>query len=181
MFVLQIIHVIRVIARKTRLQGDIVTIGVQVGLFLITSLGGLLLYRREKRAILASIDERIQTAINDVAEALGLIFEKPIVKASMTNLGKMGGAAMQNKSIINKMAMDVLDGPKFSGMKMAAKMGLNIDIDQYIEENGAVATLQAAQSLGQMLGVDVSQLMSGGLNGANLSVGPESDNPYLRR
>lgn len=164
------------------MQSDIVTIGVQVGLFLITSLGGLLLYKREKRSILASVDDRIQNAIDGVSEVLIQIFEKPVVKASMTQLGKKGGAAMQQKSLVNKMAMDVLDGPKFAGLKMGAKTLLNIDVDQYIEENGAVATLQAAQSLGQMVGIDVTQLMSGGMNGANLSVGHEAnDNPYLRR
>jgi len=168
-------------------QSELMTVTVQVGLFLITSILGLLIYRREKREVLAHmekfVDSRIQVAIDDIGGVLGQIFEKPIVKASMTNLGKMGGEAMQNKAIINKMATDVLDGPKFAALKMAAKMGLNVDIDQYIEENGAVATLQAAQSLGQMVGIDVSQLMAGGLNGANLAVGPEANgvNYYLGR
>ncbi|MEE9540562.1 MAG: hypothetical protein V3V85_03590, partial [Candidatus Thorarchaeota archaeon] len=66
---------------------------------------------KEKREILAHVeefvDQRIQIGIDDVGEVLGTIFEKPIVKASMTNLGKLGGAAMQNKSVINKMAIDV--------------------------------------------------------------------------
>jgi len=158
-----------------------------IAIYLITSLIGYKIIMREKRVILAQIDVKIQQAVDGVGEAIGVvleqIFEKPVVKASMTNLGKLGGAAMQNKSIINKMATDVLDGPKFAGLKMAAKMGLNIDIDQYIEENGAVATLQAAQSLGQMVGIDVTQLMAGGLNGANLAVGPEANgvNYYLGR
>lgn len=167
------------------MQTEILTLGVQVALFVITSILGYRILMKEKREILAHVegfvDSRIQTGIDEVGEVLGQIFEKPIVKASMTNLGKLGGAAMRDKSLINKMATDVLDGPKFAGMKMLAKQALNIDIDQYIEENGAVATLQAAQSLGQLVGVDISQVMSGGLNGANLSVGPESDHPFLNR
>ncbi|GAG72221.1 unnamed protein product [marine sediment metagenome] len=163
------------------MQSEILTIGVQVGLFSITSLLGILFYRREKRAILASIDERIQGAIDGVGEALNEVFAKPVVKGAMTNLGKMGGAAMQNKSLMNKMAMDVLSGPKLQGLKMIAKQALNIDVDEYIEENGPIATLQAAQGIGDLVGIDVMAVLSGSLNGANLSVGAESDNPYLVR
>lgn len=168
------------------MQSELVTVTVQVGLFLITSILGLLIYKREKRAILAYIekfvDSKIQAAIDDVGGVLGQIFEKPIVKASMTNLGKMGGAAMQNKAISNQMAIDVLNSPKFEGLKMAAKMGLNIDIDQYIEEHGAERTLQSAIGLGDQLGIDIMGLLAGGLNGANLSVGHEANgiNYYLR-
>lgn len=168
------------------MQTEFVAMGIQIAFFLITSLIGYRFYKKEKRGILVTIDEKIQGAIdgvgNSVNEYIEAILEKPIVKASMTNLGQKGGAAMQQKSIVNKMAMDVLDSGKFAGVKLLAKTALNIDLDQYIEENGAVATLQAAQSLGEMVGVDVTQLVAGGgLNGANLSVGAEADNPYLRR
>ena len=164
------------------MQIDMVALAIPILLYLVTSLVGWKLIMREKRDLLASIDVKIQEAIDGVADALGQIFEKPIVKASMTNLGKMGGAAMQQKSIMNKMALDVLDGPKLQALKVAAKMGLNIDVDQYIEENGALETLQAAQGLGELVGIDVSKLLGGGLNGANLAVGPEANgiNYYLR-
>lgn len=168
------------------MQTEFLALGIQAGLILITSFLGYKILMKEKREILAHVEEfvdsRIQTGIDDVGEVLGQIFEKPIVKASMTNLGKMGGAAMQNKSLVNKMATDVLDSGKFAGMKMLAKQMLNIDIDQYIEENGAVATLNAAQSLSQMVtGKDLTQVLGDGLNGATLSVGPESDHPFLNR
>lgn len=168
------------------MQSEVLALGIQVAIFVVTSILGYRILMREKREILAHVetfvDSRIQAGIDDVGEALGQIFEKPIVKASMTNIGKLGGAAMQNKALINRMATDVLDGPKFAGLKMAAKMGLNIDIDEYIEENGAVATLQAAQSLGALIGIDVTKIMNDGLNGANLAVGPEANgtNYYLR-
>lgn len=157
------------------------TLGVQLGLFLITSIGGYLIIKREKRAILATIDQKIQGAIDQLGEALNEVFARPVVKASMTNLGKQGGAAMQQKSIMNKMAMNVLDGPKLQGLKMVAKQALNIDVDEYIEEHGPIATLQAAQGIGDLMGIDVMQALSGNLNGANLSIGSEADNPYLNR
>lgn len=165
------------------MQSEFIALGIQVGLFLITSILGYKILMKEKGDVLAQIDVKIQDAIDGVGEALNEVFARPVVKASMTQLGKQGGAAMQNKALINKMATDVLDGPKFAGLKMAAKMGLNIDIDEYIEENGAVATLQAAQSLGQLVGIDVTQALAGGLNGANLAVGSEANgiNYYLGR
>ena len=165
------------------MQTDMMALVLPIVFYLITSLVGYKIIMREKRVILAAIDVKIQTAIDEVGDALGQIFEKPIVKASMTNLGKMGGAAMQNKSIINKMATDVLDSSKFAGLKMVAKQVLNIDIDEYIEENGAAATLEAAQSLGELAGIDVLKVLTDGLDGANLAVGPEANglNYYLGR
>lgn len=169
------------------MQTEFIAVGIQVAIFIVTSILGYKVLMREKRDILVHVetfvDSRIQAGIDDVGEVLGQIFEKPIVKRAMTDLGAKGGAAMQNKALINRMATDVLDGPKFAGLKMAAKMGLNIDLDQYIEENGAVATLQAAQSLGQLVGIDITQALAGGLNGANLAMGSEANgvNYYLRR
>lgn len=165
------------------MQNELLAAGVQVIIFPVTLILGLLVYRREKRNILATIDDKIQMAIDQVGEALGLIFEKPIVKASMTNLGKLGGSAMQDKAVTNKMALDILSSPKFEGLKMAAKIGLNIDIDQYIEENGAERTLQSAIALGNQAGIDVMGLLVGGLDGANLAVGSETNgiNYYLGR
>ena len=160
------------------MQVELMALGVQVGLFVITSILGYRILMREKREILASIDDKIQMAIDDVGEALQEVFAQPIVKASMTNLGKMGGAAMKHKAISNKMALDILASPKMSALKMAAKMGLGIDIDQYIEENGAIETLGAANELGQLVGIDVMSIITGGLNGANLAVGPEANGGY---
>lgn len=165
------------------MQSDLMTSALPIVIYLITSLIGYKIVMREKKLILASIDVKIQTAIDEVGEALGAIFEKPIVKASMTNIGNLGGAAMQNKAIINKMATDVLDSSKFAGLKLIAKQVLNIDIDEYIEENGAAATLEAAQSLGELAGIDVLKVLTDGLNGANLAVGSEANgiNYYLGR
>ena len=157
------------------MQSELLTVGVQVAIFVVTSILGLLVYRREKRCILAAIDSKIQMAIDNVGEALHEVFAQPIVKGAMTTLGKQGGAAMQHKAITNKMALDVLASPKMSALKLLAKTTLNIDVDQYIEENGAVQTLGAAQELAGLVGVDLNQLMAGGLNGANLAVGHEAN------
>lgn len=165
------------------MQIELMALGVQVVLFIVTSILGYRILMREKRDVLAMIDVKIQTAIDEVGTALQEVFQSPVIKRSLTHMANMGGDAMQNKSIMNKMALDVLDGPKLQALKAAAKMGLNIDVDQYIEENGAIETLQAAQGLGELVGIDVTKLLGGGLNGANLAVGSEANgtNYYLRR
>ena len=145
---------------------------------MITSIIGVLIYRREKRAILAAIDDKIQMAIDDVGDTLQAVF-KPVVKASMTQIGKQGGAAMKHKAITTQMATDILSSPKVNALKMAAKMGLGIDVDAYIEENGAIQTFGAAQELAALAGVDLMAILAGGLDGANLSVGPEANGNYL--
>jgi len=165
------------------MQIELMAFGIQIIFFIVTSILGYRILMREKRDVLASIDGKIQEAIDGVGEALQDVFESPVIKRSLTHMANMGGDAMQNKSIMNKMALDVLDGPKLQALKAAAKMGLNIDVDQYIEENGAIETLQAAQGLGELVGIDVARVLGGGLNGANLSVGHEANgiNYYLRR
>lgn len=152
-------------------------------IILVTSGIGYYLLNRRFNLTLALIDVRIQDAIDQVFSALGEIFEKPLVKGSMKVLSEKGHITQSNNALVNRMATDVLDGPKFAGIKLLAKQALNIDVDEYIEENGAVATLQAAQSLGQLVGIDITQALASGLNGANLAVGSEANgvNYYLGR
>jgi len=155
---------------------DTLTIAIPLVFYVVTSVIGY-------RLLIKKFDQRIQMAIDNVADALGAVFtdDKRLAKQAMSLIRKTGVETENKRDIINNMAMNILDGPKFAAIKAAAKMGLNIDIDEYIEENGAVETLQAAQSLGQMVGIDVNQLMAGGLNGANLAVGSEANgvNYYL--
>ncbi|GAI29261.1 unnamed protein product, partial [marine sediment metagenome] len=100
-----------------------------------------------------------------------------------TVAGLMSGKARGDNAMIDKIATDVLNGPKLTAIKAAAKMGLGIDIDSYIEEDGAVKTLENIQGLAGLLGIDIGSILQGGLNGANLAVGSEANgiNYYLER
>jgi len=155
---------------------EILTIAIPVVVYIITSILGY-------RLLLKTMDERIQMAIDGVGEALGEIFEKPLVKQSMSMLGQASGKVRGDNAMMDKIATDILDGPKLKAIKAAAKIGLGIDIDSYIEEDGAVKTLENLQGLASLIGFDIGQVMAGGLNGANLAVGPEANgiNYYLGR
>jgi len=155
---------------------DILTIAIPLVVYIITSILGY-------RLLLKAINKHIQIAIDEVGEALGEIFEKPLVKQSMTMLGESSGKVRGDNAMMDKIAADILDGPKLRAIKAAAKMGLGIDIDSYIEEDGAVKTLENLQGMAGLIGIDIGQMMAGGLNGANLSVGHEANgvNYYLGR
>jgi len=155
---------------------EILTIAIPVVVYIITSILGY-------RLLLKTMDERIQMAIDGVGEALGEIFEKPLVKQAMSMLGEKSGKVRGDNAMMDKIATDILDGPKLKAIKAAAKIGLGIDIDSYIEEDGAVKTLENLQGLASLIGFDIGQVMAGGLNGANLAVGPEANgiNYYLGR
>lgn len=155
-------------------MSEILTIAIPLVVYIITSYVGY-------RLLIKIFDQRIQEAIDGVGEALGEIFEKPLVKQSMSMLGQASGKVRGDNAMMGKIATDILSGPKFAGLKTAAKMGFGIDIDSYIEEDGAVKTLENLQGLASLIGIDIGQVMAGGLNGANLSVGYEANNnPYRR-
>ncbi|GAH44544.1 unnamed protein product, partial [marine sediment metagenome] len=52
--------------------------------------------------------------------------------------------------------------------------------DEYIEENGALGTLEGLQSLAGVLGIDINQVIGGGLGEITGGSAPASgNNPYL--
>lgn len=152
---------------------ELLTIAIPLVVYTITSILGY-------RLLLKAIDSRIQMAIDGVGEALGEVFEKPLVKQSMSMLGQASGKVRGDNAMMNKIATDVLSGPKLQAIKAAAKMGLGIDIDSYIEEDGAVKTLENLQGLASLIGFDIGSILQ---SGPNLSVGHEANgiNYYLRR
>lgn len=128
-----------------------------------------------------TIDNKIQATVDGIGELFGEIFEKPTVKKAFGIIGSQGGQATANKALTDKIATDVLSGPKFAGIKLIAD-GLGMNIEEYIETHGAVNTLGAIQSLGGMIpGFDLGSMLQGDMN---LSVGHEAnhrgDNPYRR-
>lgn len=176
------------------MQTDIMTIGVLIAGNLIISIVFFIISLRIGKVALALIDEKIESTVNQmyiqiddkiqatvdgIGEMFGDIFEKPTVKKAFGIIGSQGGQATANRALTDKIAMDMLNGPKLAGLKLIAS-GLGMDIDEYIEEHGAVNTLQSINALSGMVpGLDLGFLMQGGMNP---SVGHEANhtgkNPY---
>ena len=106
---------------------------------------------------------------------------EPNVKRAMSILGKESGKVRTQEAVTNKLATQVLSGPQLAGLKMAAK-AVGIDLDDMIEEYGAVETIQGLSQLGSMLGIDVSQLLSSGITqGINTQQGvSKTTGEYLK-
>lgn len=100
-------------------------------------------------------------------------------KAKMSNLGTISGEKRHAKAMMDKMATDILDGPQLKGLKGIASM-IGIDIDEYIQEHGAAETISTATSLANMLGIDITKVLTEGIN-TNESKVSGDNNPYLQR
>lgn len=127
------------------------------------------------------LKSKLQEAINALGEAFEAIFATPNVKKAFSILGQQGGEVRAERAVTSKIASDILNGPKFAGLKMAAS-ALGLDIDAYIEEHGAPATIAALQQLGGMLGINIQDLMAGGIEGLlgdQQSQQQQGSNPYL--
>ena len=117
--------------------------------------------------------------VDSIGEIFSSIVTEPKVSKAFGILGKNSGEARANRATVDALAGDILNGPKFGALKVGASM-LGIDIDNYIEEHGAIGTLQALQQIAGTLGIDVNQIMAGGLT-EGLGAGPSGGerNPYL--
>jgi len=120
----------------------------------------------------------ISEAGNTVLNALEEVLVDPTVKKGFSLLGKLGGDAKAENLLVDSMATDMLDSPQFAAIRMGAST-LGFDLDEYIEKHGAVKTLTAANQLGKMLGIDITNIDIGKLlQGGSLSQ-PAGGNPYL--
>lgn len=132
------------------------------------------------------VDNRLQEAIDTIKEAFSEVLTQPLVKRAMTIISTQGVQAREENSLtrdenslINDMATDMLESPQFSVIRMGAKT-MGLDIESYIEENGALKTIQAVQQLSKVAGIDLMKLDLGKLSiSGNNPKG--SGNPYLRR
>ncbi len=124
-------------------------------------------------------EKRLYGIVDSIAELFTEALTQPAVSRAMGVLGKKSGEARSNTAIVDKLASDVLSGPKMNALKMGAS-AIGIDIDDYIQEHGAVGTLQGLQTIAGALGIDVNQIIGGGLgeltSGATSTAG---SNPYL--
>ena len=115
--------------------------------------------------------------VDVIGEMFASTISTPAVSKAMGILGKKSGEVRSQSAVVDQLATDVLSGPKFSAMKMGAS-AIGINIDEYIEEHGAVGTLQGLQTIAGALGIDINQIVSGGLGEVQAqSVGGRS--PYL--
>ena len=103
----------------------------------------------------------IDDTINSVTDVILENVTSPMAKRAMSILGKQSGEVRGQTAMVDRIAGDVLSGPKFAAIKMGAS-ALGLDIDNYVEEHGAMQTLQAMQSVAGMLGIDINTMLSGG-------------------
>ena len=118
--------------------------------------------------------------INDTVgfflDSFSEIFETTPVKKAMSVLGKKSAESRVEKKLVDDMATKVLSSPQAQAVKMALS-AIGIDAEEYIEQYGAVQTIAAARQLAAGLGIDLSQVLSQGLN-KGVS-GNKITNPYL--
>lgn len=142
-------------------------------------------YKREKASVMAEVEERIheelQGALDTLGEVFEGIFEKPIVKKGMSIIGSQGGQAKAERGLVERIATDALNGPQFAAIKMGAKSVLGIDVDQYVEENGAMNTLAAVKQIAGALGIDVNKALLNGFGDLSAPGSSSGYNPYLGR
>jgi len=79
-------------------------------------------------------------------------------KVAGTNSGFNRGSGAVSQEVAGK----ILNSPNLAGLKMIASQA-GFDIDDMVEERGALQTLAGLQQVLGMLGVDVNQIMSEGL------------------
>lgn len=117
----------------------------------------------------------IDDTINSVTDVILENVTSPMAKRAMSILGTKSGEVRGQTAMVDKIATDVLNGPKMGAIKLGAQ-ALGLDLDGYVEEHGAMQTLQAMQSVAGMLGIDINTMLAGG-GQAQGSVGGK--NPYI--
>lgn len=116
---------------------------------------------------------------DSIIEGFGQMFTEPTVKKAFTILGKQGGEAKAENALVDQMAMDMLDSPQFQAIKLGAS-AMGFDIDEYIEKHGAVKTIAAARQLGNMLGIDITNIdLSSLAKPGGFGQGQQGGNPYF--
>lgn len=123
--------------------------------FIALGASGLIAWFYLRKEIAYTIDGFLELFTGTVTD--------PKVSRAMTILGKESGRVRAQEATTDALATRVLSGPALQGLKMAAKAALNIDVDEFIEEYGAVETLNGLKSLGDALNIDFTGLLTGGI------------------
>ena len=146
------------------------TWAILIGLFIVNGVIGFIFYRRQ-----------LMKAMGEVADLLTNIFEKRPVKHAMSMMGKASGESKQHSAMVDDIALNVLNSPQIGKYKGMLKLA-GIDLDAMIEDEGAPATIKAIKDFGDMMGIDIMQLITQGLNSTtadDTGVTSQSQNPYL--
>jgi len=145
----------------------ILTVGLTLGGFAVILFSGFRYFKRD-----------IYGMVDSIAELFTESLSKPAVSRAMGILGNASGESRSKSAIVDKLATDVLSGPKMSALKLGAS-AIGIDIDDYIEEHGALGTLQGLQTIAGALGIDVNSIIGGGIGEIQGQAPQGGDNPYL--
>jgi len=126
---------------------------------------------------------RFEGRIVDIVDSVGDIFSEiltqPTVSKAFGIIGSASGKARGESALADKLATDILSGPKFGALKMGAS-ALGINIDEYIEEHGAMNTITGLQSIAGALGININDVISGGLSQmGGTEQQSDGSNPYL--
>jgi hypothetical protein len=123
----------------------------------------------------------VNRALGDIADVIVSIFEKPLVKGSMSVLAKKSNEVQADKRAVDEVFGNIIDSPQFTAIKILGDQ-LGFSIDDMVEKYGALGTLQALRQGAGALGIDINELLLGGaLGGAPAEGKPSGDNPYFRR
>lgn len=156
--------------RDNTLSAELVAIYCLFAFTVGSSLIGLYQFRKVKG--------EIYEFGNSILEGFTGALTEPTVKKAFTILGKQGGEAKADNLLVDQMAMDLLESPQFSALKMGAS-AMGFDLDDYIEKHGAVKTLKAAQQLANLVGIDIMKFDLSSLAGGGIGGGGGGGNPYL--
>jgi len=112
---------------------------------ILTSIVGLVAYRKVKSEIWNTIDEfgeqfaeKLNTSLSD--------FITPMVKKGFSLAGSLGGEAKAVKELQGKLATNFIDN-NYGELKMLAESVLGISFDELIEDYGAPTVIKTIQSL----------------------------------
>jgi len=148
-------------------------VDIATALVIISSFTGILFLG------LKLFERRLYTIVDSIGDMFSGILTQPAVSRAMGILGSASGEVRGKNAMAEKLATDILNGPKFGALKMGAS-ALGINIDDYIEENGAMNTITGLQSIAGALGININDILSSGAAGLT---SPESNsggaNPYL--
>jgi hypothetical protein len=116
----------------------------------ITSLITTIMVFLSLRWILPRVGEELADAIS------------PLTTIGARMAGEKSGQSRKQKAIVNNMAQGFLSSPKMIGLKLVGKQ-LGFDLDAMVEEHGAVETMQGLSQLAALVGIDITQFVSGNI------------------
>lgn len=120
----------------------------------------------------------LDNTVDGVADIFGDILEKPTVKKAFSILGGKSAEGRADRAVVDDLATDMLNSPQLSTLKMGADL-IGIDMEAYVEKHGALGTIQGLTQIAGLLGIDINQLLAGGLQGTGGTGAQGGANPYF--